>query len=210
VFDERRASIGAVSGDDVDDACGDASVRQGLHEVVGGERGVFGGLDDAGITGDKSREELPRGNGHGEVPGGDHADYAEGHANGHCEFVGEFGGRGLTEEAASFACDVVGFVDCFLDVATGFGEDFAHFAGHLTGELFFALGEELSGAEEDFGAFWSGDEAPGGEGLLCGCDGFCDVFGIGGRKFADDVGVVGGVDVQDDFTAAGWQPFAAD
>ncbi len=76
--------------------------------------------------------------------------------------------------------------------------------------FFLVFDEDVASAKEDLRALGRGDEAPGGEGLLCGGDGVGDVFGVGGREAADDVGVVGGVQVEDGFAAAGGDPLAAD
>ncbi len=105
----------------------------------------------------------------------------------------QFGGGGDAEEAAALAGDVEGFVDGFLHVAAGFGQDFAHFAGHVVGVFLFALLEELTGAGEDFGALGRGDQTPRSEGLFGGGDGEVHVFCAGEREGADDVGVVGGL-----------------
>ena len=200
----------AAAADDVDDARGQACIDQGLHEVVDGERRVGRGLDDAGVAADERGKELPTGDGHGEVPRRDEADDANGHADAHGELVLELGGRGLAEEAAAFAGDIEGFVDGFLHVAASFGEHLAHFAGHVARVLFLALLQQDAGADEDFGALGRGDEAPGGEGFFGGGDGGIHVFRAGGWKGADDVVVVGGVDVEDGFAACGGEPFAAD
>jgi hypothetical protein len=80
----------------------------------------------------------------------------------------------------------------------------------ISGVLLFAFGEQCSGAIEDLGALGSGDEAPGGEGFLGGGYGEGHVFGVRGRKDADDVGMIGGVDVLERLAAPGRQPFAAD
>ena len=60
----------------------------------------------------------------------------------------------LAEEAAAFAGHVVGGVDGLLHVATGFGEDFAHLAGHVAGVLLLALGEDLAGLCRGFRRVW--------------------------------------------------------
>ncbi len=67
----------------------------------------------------------------------------------------------------------------------------------------------VAGAKEDFGALGRGNEPPGGEGLLGGGYGEGHVLGVRGGKRADDVGVVGGVEVEDGFAACGRQPLAA-
>jgi len=78
------------------------------------------------------------------------------------------------------------------------------------GELFFAFGEKLAGAEEDFSALGGGDETPGFEGFFGGGYCFVYVFRGRGREDADDVGVVGGIDVFKSLATVGRQPFAAD
>src|SRR3954454_14967071 len=102
-----RAGFGAESGDDVDHTFRQTGVEQRLNDVDGRERSVFSGLDHAGVSADKRREELPRWDRHGKVPRRDHAAYAHGLADGHREFVGEFGGNRLAEEAAAFAGHVI-------------------------------------------------------------------------------------------------------
>ena len=208
--DDGRAGVGSEAGDDVDDSGGQAGVDEALDEVVGGERSVFGGLDDAGVAADECGEELPRGDGHGEVPGGDHAADADRHADGHGELGFQFRWGGLAEEAAAFAGHVVGGVDGLLHVATGFGEDLAHLAGHVAGVLLLTLGEEFSGLVEDFGALGRGRETPALPGLGGGGDGVVDVGGGGGLEFADDVVGVGGIDVEEGLAGAGGNPLTAD
>ena len=122
----------------------------------------------------------------------------------------QLGGGGDAEEAPALAGHVEGLVDGFLHVAAGFGQHLAHFAGHVARVFFLVLDEDVAGAKEDLGALGRGNEPPGGEGLLCGGDGQGHVFGVGGRKRANDVGVVGGVEVEDGFAARGREPLAAD
>ncbi len=206
----RVADVGAGSGDEVDDARRNAGIDKGLDEVQRGERGVVGGLDDAGIAANQRGQELPGGDGHGEVPGGDHAADADGQADGHGEFVAQLGGGGDAEEAAAFAGHVEGGVDGFLNVATGFGEHFAHLARHVPGVLLLAIDENLTGAVEDFGAFGGGSQPPGFEGLSGGGNGSVDVLGGGGLELANDVVVAGGIDIEEGFAGAGGDPLAAD
>lgn len=116
----------------------------------------------------------------------------------------------MTEESAAFAGHVEGAVDGFLYVAASFAEDLAHFAGHVASEFFFAAEEDFSGAVEDFGAFWRGCEAPCGVGNFGGADGGVDVFGVGEGEFADEVVMVGGIDVLKGFASAGRDPLAGD
>jgi hypothetical protein len=207
---ERRADFGAEAGDDVDDAFRDAGVGQRLHQVEGGERSVLRGLDHAGVAADDGGQQLPRRDGHGEVPGRDHAADADGLADGHGEFVGEFGRHGRAEEAAAFAGVVVGGVDGFLHVAAGFFQHLAHFAGHVAGVVFFALDEDFGGAEDHFGATRSGNEAPLGIGALGGVDGGIHIGFVRALEDGDDFARVGGVAVFESLSAGGFDPFAVD
>ena len=116
----------------------------------------------------------------------------------------------IAKEPAAFAGHVKGLVDGFLHVAAGFGQHLAHFAGHVAGVLFLALLQQDAGAQQDLGPLGRGNEAPGGKGLLRRGDGQVHVFGVRGGKRADDVGVVGGIQVQDGLAARGRQPLAAD
>ena len=137
------------------------------------ESGVsVGRLDDAGVAGDERGKELPAGDGHGEVPRRDEADDADGHADAHGEFV--LAARWAwsdAEEPPALAGHVKRFVDGLLHVAAGFGQHLAHFAGHVAGVLLLAFWSEDAGAEQDLSALGRGNQAPGGEGLLCGGDG---------------------------------------
>ena len=161
---------------------GQAGVDERLHQVVDGERRVGGRLDDAGVAADQRRKELPLGMAMGKFHGVIRPTTPTGMrmlmANLFCSSTG----GGLAEEAAAFAGDVKGLVDGFLHVAAGFGEHLAHFAGHVAGELLLALLQQDAGADEDLGALGRGNQAPGGEGLLRGGDGFGHVFRAGGRE----------------------------
>ena len=68
----------------------------------------------------------------------------------------------------------------------------------------------LAVREKDLGPLGRGNQPPGGEGLLSGGDGQGHVFSVGGRKRADDVRVVGRVEVEDGFAVRGRKPLAAD
>ena len=160
--------------------------------LIGGERRVFAGLMTQVLPQTSAGKSFQRGDGHGEVPGRDHAADADRHADGHGEFVLQLGGGGLAEETAALAGHVEGGVDGFLHVAAGLGQDLAHFAGHVAGVLFLALEEELAGAVEDLGALGRGNEPPGGEGFRGGGDGVRRrLRRAEDWKLADDVVVVG-------------------
>jgi len=176
MFDERAAGAAAAAADYVYHTRRQAGVDECLHEVVDGDGRIGGGLDDAGVAGNERREELPAGDGHGEVPRRDQADNAYGHANAHGELVLEFRGRGLAKETAAFSGNVKRFVNGFLHVAAGFGEHLAHLARHVAGVLFFALLQQDTGPEKYLGALGCGNEATGGKGFLGGSYGRIHVF----------------------------------
>src|SRR3984957_5538580 len=87
MFNECCARGGTEAGDNVDDAGWETGFRQRLDEVIGRERRIFSGLDDAGIARNERGKELPTRDGHGEVPRGDEADYPDGHTDRHGEFA---------------------------------------------------------------------------------------------------------------------------
>ena len=74
--DERGAG-GAVAGDDVEDALGEARLAADLGEEEGGEGGVFGGFEDDGVPGGEGGGDLPGEHQEREVPGDDRAADAE-------------------------------------------------------------------------------------------------------------------------------------
>jgi hypothetical protein len=117
---------------------------------------------------------------------------------------------GFAEEAAAFAGDVEGFVDGFLHVAAGFGQHLAHFAGHVAGVLLFALLEENGRRGPGSRRAWARGRDARWQGFFGGGNGEVDVFGGGSGELADDVGVVGGIEIQEGFAAACREPFAAD
>ncbi len=207
---ERRADFRAEAGDDVHDALGNAGVDERFDEIEDGERRVLRGLDDAGVAGDERGEELPRRDGHGEVPWRDHGADADGLAHGHSELVGQFGGDGVAEHAAAFPGHEVSGVDGFLGVAARFFQDLAHLASHVARVVFLALFENLGGAIEHFGAARRGHETPFGEGAGGGVDGGVDVVLGGALEDADDFASVGGVEVLEGLSGAGRDPFTID
>ena len=210
MLQERRAGVGPVAENDVHDAARQAGFVENLHQIVGGERRIFGGLDDHRVAADQRGHRFPRRNRHREIPGRDQSRDADRRAHGHGEFVGQLGRSGLAEQAAAFAGHEVGHVDGFLHVAARFGEDFAHLAGHVAREFFLALHENLSGAEKNFGALGRGREAPFLEGALGGVDGLRDVFFGRRGKHADEFVGIGGIAVFDRFAGSRRDPFAID
>src|SRR5208282_2242491 len=190
MLDQCRTGGRTGAANDVDDSRRKACFNERLDEVVGRVRRVSSRLDNACVAGNERGKELPAGNGHGEVPRGDETDDAQGHPDGHGELVLELGGGCDAKEPTALASHVKGLVDGFLHVAASLGEYFAHLTSHLAGVFLFVLGEIVACTEQDFSPLGSGNQPPGGEGLLSGGYGKGHVFGVGGGKSANDVGVV--------------------
>ena len=207
---ERRSDFGAEAGDDVHDAFGNAGVDERFNEIENRERRVLRRFDDAGVAGDERREELPRWNCHGEVPGRDHGADADGLADRHGEFVGQLRRNGVAEHASTFTSHEVSSVDGFLCVATRFFQDLAHLASHVARVVFLALFENLRGAVKHFGAAWRRNETPLGKGAGGGVDGGVDVVLRGALEDADDFAGVGGIEVLEGLSRAGRDPFTID
>src|ERR1019366_6131574 len=205
---QRRADFRAEAGHDVDDAFRDAGIGKRLDQVEGGERSVLRRLDHAGVAADDGGQQLPRRDCHGEIPGRDHAADADRLADGHGELVGQFRVHGRAEEAAAFAGVVVGGVNRFLHVAAGFFEHLAHFAGHVAGVLFFALDQDLGGAEDHLGAAGRGHQTPFGKRALGRIHGCVYVGLIGALEDGDDFASIRGVAVFESPSAGGFDPFA--
>src|ERR1700686_4818891 len=148
MLSERSADFGAESGHDIDYAFGNAGIGQGLNQVEGGERSVLRRFNYAGVAANDGRQQLPRGDSHGKIPGRDHAADSDGLADGHGELVGQFGGYGGTEQAAAFAGVVVGGIDPLLDIASSFFQHLAHFASHVTGIIFLTFDQDFGSAKD--------------------------------------------------------------
>ena len=65
-------------------------------------------------------------------------------------------------------------------------------------------------AKQNLRPLGRGNQTPGGEGLFGSRYGRGHIFGVRGGECADDVGVVGGVEVQHGFAARSREPLAAD
>ena len=208
VLGQGRPDFGAESGHDVDHAFGYAGIGQRLHQVKGGEGRVLRRFNHAGVAADDGGQQLPRRNRHGKVPGRNHAADADRLAHGHGEFVGQLGRHGGAEHAAAFAGVVIGSVDSFLDVAARFFEDFAHFAGHVAGVLFFALDQDFGGAEDDLGAARGRNQAPLGEGAFGSVHRCVHVGLVRSLEDGDNFAGVGWVAIFEGLSGDGVDPFA--
>ena len=210
VAHQWRPHFPAPAGQNIHNPARHSRLGEDLNQVVSGKRRVRGGLEHHGVAANQRRHNLPRGDGHRKIPRRNHRANANGLPDAHGKFIAEFRRCGLAELPAALAGHVVGHVDCFLDVAASFDQDFAHLAGHVPGEVFLALQQHFGGAKQDFRALGSGYEPPPVVGLLGGIDRRIDVlFGRGGEHSNQLVGV-GGVAIFKRLVAAGLHPLAVD
>ncbi len=116
----------------------------------------------------------------------------------------------MPEQASPFPGHVVGHVDGFLHIAAGFGQDFAHFAGHVFREIFLVLEEQLRGAKENFRALGRRDEAPLLVREVRGIYRQIHVLAVGGDKHSDQLVCVGRIAVLVGAAAARIHPLPID
>ena len=161
------------------------------------------------LAGDEGWGDFQRHQEHGDVPGDDGADDAEGLADGDAEDVGGEG-DGFAFEFAAEATVHVEDVGDGLGFDAAFGsEGLAGFEGDEAGELFGVVAEE-GGALGDEGAALAGGElGPGLLGLVGVADGGVDVGCVAVRGFGDLL-VGGRVDDGEGFSAAGGDEAAGD
>ena len=115
VLDEGRTSDTTVTVKDVHDTRRESGLLEEGSHVQDGERGLFGGFEDNGVTAGQSGTEFPGSHGEREVPGDDLADDTDGLAEG----VGEFlrgGADGLAVDLVGPAGVVTEGVDYFAEV----------------------------------------------------------------------------------------------
>ena len=77
VGDEALAHHAALARQDLQDPLGQPGLEGQLPEAQRAERGQLGRLEHHRVAGGQGRGEAPAGDGHGEVPGHDHAHHAE-------------------------------------------------------------------------------------------------------------------------------------
>jgi hypothetical protein len=176
--------------------CTPASTRISTSSVA-----VWGtswaGLNTTEFPADERREDLPRGDGHGEVERRDDAAHADGPAIGHGPLVAQLARNGVAEQAAAFRRGVVGRVDPFLHIAAGLRQDLAHLPGHGPGDLFLARRHEVADATKDIPALRGGHLAPGLEATLRRVDGPLHVVPARAREPAQHLVPARGVPVLD-------------
>ena len=126
----------------------------------------------------------------------------------HGELVGQLRRCGGTEHATALTRHVVGGVDCFLGIAAGLLNDLAHFAGHVAGILFLALGQHLSRKKNDLRPPRRRNQPPAFEGQSGGFHGRVYVVFAGFLEDRDDLPGIGRVPVFKGFARRGFNPLA--
>ncbi len=207
---EWFADIGAVAGEEIEDAGGQAGFVEDFGDEECGEGGLFGGFEDDGVAAEEGGGRFPDGDGAGEIPGGDEGDRAEGNAEGVEEAIVHEGGDGGAGEEGILVGVEVEEADGAVDFALGFGDDFAFFLDEEGGGFIAAFLEELGGGFQVGAAFGGGGGGPFVEGIAGGVDGVLDIDGIGDLTLADNFGAMGGVVNWEGFGGDGGGPLAVD
>lgn len=211
MLDHRAAGGGAVAGDDVDDAVGDAGFLGEAGHAEAGEGRLLGGLHDDGAAGGEGGAPFPGHHEHGEIPGDDLADDADGFFAGVAEVVAA-NGDGLAVDFVGVAGVVAEAVDREREigsfaVADGFAVVERFEGGELGGFLFDEIGEFVHEAAAVAGVH-SGPFAA--IELLAG--GFDGEVNIGSVAFghAGDHFFGGWVERVESFATLGGNPLTAD
>ena len=187
VLHQRRTGAWAVAAHQIDDTARHTRFGQDLHQMVSRKRRIFGWLQHDRVSANERRHQLPRWNRHRKIPRCDHSTYSNRLAHAHREFAGQFRRCRLAKEPAAFARHVIRHVDGFLHIAARFVQNLAHFAGHVLGESFFALHQQLRGAKQNLGALGRGHEPPLFVRFRRGVDGRADILPGRGDKHSDEL-----------------------
>ena len=187
VGDECVAESAARAEHEVEHALREPRGLEDLHEPHRQHRRVRRRLEDDAVPEHEGGHDLPRRDRERKVPWCDGRDDAERCPHRHRPLVRELRRHDVAELAASLARGVVGHVDALLDIATGFGEDLAHLARHLSRELLLALEHDLAGLVQDLAALGGRVQAPGVEGPPRRVDGAIHIRLRGSRGGRDDL-----------------------
>ena len=158
--DNAHPNFTAAAVHNIDDPFGNTCIHKNLYERCCRGRRVRCRLEHHSVATEQRREDLPRGDGHREVPRGHHTGNADRHAHRHVEFVRQLRGNGVAEKTTRLGRSIIGCVNSFLHIAPGLQENLPHFTRHLFGDLFFSRCENISGLFHDVAPFWCRNETP--------------------------------------------------
>src|ERR1035441_9260211 len=179
------AERAAGAGHEVDHAFGNAGFVERFDDAPGAEGRGGGRLDEHGVAADERRGELPGGDGAGEIPRRNEADYADGFAQREHVDAVALGGHQHAGHARPFAAEIAEDIDGAAYFALGFGQRLAFLAGHVGGHLLEFPVEDVGGFEEDVAARGAAQSAPGGQGGGSGSGGVGDVLRAAFDEVAD-------------------------
>ncbi|MCY1526860.1 hypothetical protein D9M68_619040 [compost metagenome] len=165
---QRAADGRAASEDDIDHARRQQLIDE-LGQAQGGQRGLFGGLEDHGVAGGERRAELPGRHHQGVVPGrdgGDHADRVAADHRGEARQV--FPGRrtGKAAAGAGEEAEHIGYGGKLVVQCGGVG--FAAVVGLQLRQLFGVRFDAVGKLEQQGGAVPRGGPRPAFEGRIGG------------------------------------------
>jgi len=195
VVSDRTAGGGAVAGEDVDDASGEASLDAKLSSAEGTERSLLGRLHDHDVAAGKERADLPGPHEEREVPRDDDTADADGLEEGHDEAIA-IDGDGLAAELVSPASVVAERLEDEVEVNASVINGLAVVSRLNLSELLAVLLDEVSKAVEETATVAGVHVTPGLESTTGSLDSEVHISLVGFLDLGDDVagGRVDGVE----------------
>ena len=180
-----RADDGAVAGDDVEDAFGQAGFGGDFRQAQRAQGSLAGGLDDDAVAGGKDGAEFPGGHLDGEIPRQDGAHDPERFADDHGDVAGAGGGNLVILLVGDFGVPAE-TMDGIGDVhGQAVGDGFAGVEGVEQGQFIEIFFEEVGKMKEKALALGGGAFAPDAffKGAAGGGDGPVHVGAVAGGDF---------------------------
>ena len=206
---ERVADLIPEAGDDVEGACGNASLLVHLCKLAGDDRGLFRGQHHHSVAGGERRRTQFHILQKRHVEWRDGGDDAERLAHAHAEAARHIGRHGLPGDAARDPGCRPKTVDRVLHFELGFAEGRADLVDQNVDELTAPLLDQRRRARQPSFAVGSERLAVGRERGLRGPDGAIDIRGAAFSDFSVSLVVVG-IAVYEVTPRRGCDPFAAD
>ncbi|MDQ1061466.1 hypothetical protein QE395_000618 [Stenotrophomonas sp. SORGH_AS 282] len=169
VFGQCGADPGAITGQYVEHAIGQAGFGEDFGQLQRGQRGHFAGLEDHRIARRERRGRLPQRDLDRVVPGADRADHAQRFLP--CVEEAAFAQRHLAAfQPVHYPGVVLQHVRAGDDVhAAGFAQRFAGVEAFQFGQVVVAFAQQCHRAQQDARALHGGERGPG---LLAGMGAF--------------------------------------
>ncbi len=116
----------------------------------------------------------------------------------------------MAEEPAPLGGGIVGGVDRLLHVASGLGQDLAHFPSHRVGQSVLPVHEQIADPTKDVPPGWGWHLRPALESSLGRGNGPIEVGRRRIGKATDQIAAVGGIPILEVGTGGGCNPVTSD